>query len=61
MRNIPSRAWILALLSSALQILVFPNLNLYFLCWLAMAPLLYALLRGRGGEGEMFDAEGRSL
>ena len=61
MRNIPSRAWVLALLSSALQILVFPNLNLYFLCWVAMAPLLYALLRGRGGEGEMFDAEGRSL
>jgi apolipoprotein N-acyltransferase len=60
-RNIPSRAWILALLSSALQILVFPNLNLYFLCWVAMVPLLYALLRGRGGEGEMFDAEGRSL
>ena len=26
-----------------------------------MAPLLYALLRGRGGEGELFDSEGRSL
>ena len=61
MRNIPSRAWVLALLSSALQILVFPNLNLYYLCWVAMVPLLYALLRGRGGEGEMFDSEGRSL
>jgi apolipoprotein N-acyltransferase len=60
-RNIPSRAWILALLSSALQILVFPNINLYFLCWIAMAPLLYTLLRGRGGEGELFDSEGRSL
>jgi len=44
-----------------LQILVFPNINLYFLCWIAMAPLLYALLRGRGGEGELFDSEGRSL
>ena len=61
MRNIPTRAWILALLSSGLQILVFPKLNLYFLSWVAMAPLLYALLRGRGGEGEMFDSEGRSL
>jgi apolipoprotein N-acyltransferase len=60
-RNIPSRAWILALISSVLQILVFPNVNLYFLCWIAMAPLLYALLRGRGGEGELFDSEGRSL
>jgi apolipoprotein N-acyltransferase len=60
-RNIPSRAWILALLSSVLQILVFPKPNLYFLAWIAMAPLLYALLRGRGGEGELFDPEGRSL
>jgi apolipoprotein N-acyltransferase len=60
-RHIPSRAWILALLSSGLQVLVFPNANLYFLSWVAMAPLLYALLRGRGGEGEMFDSEGRSL
>ncbi len=61
MRNIPARAWILALFSSVLQILVFPNVNLYFLCWIALAPLLYALLLGRGGEGELFDSEGRSL
>jgi apolipoprotein N-acyltransferase len=60
-RNIPSRAWILALVSSGLQILVFPKPNLSFLCWIATAPLLYALLRGRGGEGELFDSEGRSL
>jgi apolipoprotein N-acyltransferase len=60
-RNIPTRAWVLSLVSSGLQILVFPNANMYFLCWVAMAPLLYALLRGRGGEGEMFDSEGRSL
>jgi apolipoprotein N-acyltransferase len=60
-RHIPSRAWILALLSSGLQVLVFPKANLYFLSWIAMAPLLYALLRGRGGEGELFDSEGRSL
>src|SRR5437016_7741389 len=26
-----------------------------------MVPLLYALLRGRGGEGELLDSEGRSL
>jgi apolipoprotein N-acyltransferase len=60
-RNIPSRAWLLALLSGGLQILVFPKPNLYFLSWVAVVPLLYALLRGRGGEGEMFDSEGRSL
>jgi apolipoprotein N-acyltransferase len=52
---------LLALISSGLQILVFPKFNLYFLSWVAIAPLLYALLRGRGGEGEMFDSEGRSL
>ena len=51
----------LALLSGVLQILVFPKPNLYFLAWVAIAPFLYALLRGRGGEGEMFDSEGRSL
>lgn len=61
MRNIPNRAWALALVSSGLQILVFPKANLYFLAWVAMAPLLYGLLRGRGGEGELFDSEGRSL
>ena len=26
-----------------------------------MTPLIYALLRGRGGEGELVDSEGRSL
>ncbi|MGC2695857.1 MAG: apolipoprotein N-acyltransferase [Candidatus Angelobacter sp.] len=61
MRKIPARAWILALLSSVLQVLVFPKPNLFFLAWIAMVPLLYALLRGRGGEGEVFDSEGRSL
>lgn len=61
MRKIPAKAWALALLSSGLQILIFPKTSLYFLCWVAMAPLIYALLRGRGGEGELVDPEGRSL
>ena len=60
-RKIPAKAWALALLSSGLQILIFPKPSLFFLCWVAMVPLLYALLRGRGGEGELLDAEGRSL
>jgi apolipoprotein N-acyltransferase len=59
--KIPARAWILSLLSGVLQILVFPIPNLFFLCWIAFLPLLYALLRGRGGEGELLDSEGRSL
>ena len=61
MRDIPTRAWALALASSGLHILVFPKAGLYFLGWIAIAPLIYALLRGRGGEGELVDAEGRSL
>jgi apolipoprotein N-acyltransferase len=60
-RKIPAIAWALALLSSGLQILIFPKTSLYFLCWVAMVPLIYALLRGRGGEGELVDSEGRSL
>jgi len=40
-------AWLLALLSAGLQILVFPLPNLYFLGWVAVAPLLIALLQAR--------------
>ncbi|HEX8814435.1 MAG TPA: apolipoprotein N-acyltransferase [Terriglobales bacterium] len=46
-RQIHSSAWRLVLLSAALQILIFPLPNLYFLCWIALAPLLVALLRTR--------------
>ncbi len=35
----------LAIASGVLQVLVFPNPNLYWLCWIALAPLLVALLR----------------
>jgi apolipoprotein N-acyltransferase len=59
--KIPARAWILAVISAGLQILVFPRPDFFFLCWIAFVPLLYALLRGRGGEGELLDSEGRSL
>jgi apolipoprotein N-acyltransferase len=48
-------------LSSGLQILIFPKTSFYFLSWVALAPLLYALLRGRGGAGELVDSEGRTL
>jgi apolipoprotein N-acyltransferase len=59
--KIPPRALLLALFSAGLQILIFPKPSLYFLGWIAFVPLLYALLRGRGGEGELLDSEGRSL
>ena len=35
------------LLSAGLQILIFPLPNLYILCWVAVTPLLMALLRAR--------------
>jgi apolipoprotein N-acyltransferase len=59
--RIPARAWLLAAVSAGLQILVFPKPNFFFLAWFSFVPLLYALLRGRGGEGELLDSEGRSL
>ncbi len=49
------------MVSSILQVLVFPKPGLFFLSWIALVPLLYALLHGRGGEGELVDSEGRSL
>ncbi len=45
--HIHKSAWLLILLSAALQILIFPLPNLYMLCWVAIAPLLLAILRAR--------------
>jgi apolipoprotein N-acyltransferase len=45
--QIHKSAWLLVLLSTALQILIFPLPNLYMLCWVAITPLLIALLRAR--------------
>lgn len=50
MRHIHSSAWLLILLSAGLQILIFPLPNLYMLGWIAIAPLLVALLRARPPE-----------
>jgi len=48
---IESRAWLLAVVSAALQILIFPLPNWYWLSWIAVAPLLVALLRARRRAG----------
>jgi apolipoprotein N-acyltransferase len=45
--HIHKSAWLLVLLSAALQILIFPLPNLYMLCWVAITPLLVAILRAR--------------
>jgi len=46
-RQIHSSAWGLALLSAALQIVIFPLPGLYWLAWVAVAPLVVALLHAR--------------
>jgi apolipoprotein N-acyltransferase len=48
--QIHNRAWLLVLLSAGLQVLVFPLPNFYLLSWVAITPLLIALLRARPPE-----------
>ena len=36
--------WLLAIISGGLQVVIFPIPNWNFLCWIALAPLLIALL-----------------
>jgi len=45
--RIHKSSWLLVLLSAGLQIVIFPLPNLYFLDWVAVAPLLIALLSAR--------------
>ena len=53
-------AWMLAALSGVLQSLIYPLPGLTFLCWVALAPLLVAILRGRkpvdGGDAQPVSA-----
>jgi len=61
MLRIERSAWILAFLSAVLQTLVFPLPNLYFLSWVAIAPLLVALLRARKPETLQLEGAGKLL
>jgi apolipoprotein N-acyltransferase len=56
-RRIHPSAWLLALSSGVLQVLVFPRPGLYFLCWLCIAPLIYAILRAREADASQLLAE----
>jgi apolipoprotein N-acyltransferase len=60
-RSIHKSAWLLTLLSAGLQIAIFPLPNAYMLCWVALAPLLVALLRTRPPETLQLLAGGRLL
>ncbi len=50
MFGIERSAWLLAIVSAILQVLIFPLPNLYMLSWVAIAPLLVAVLRARVPE-----------
>jgi apolipoprotein N-acyltransferase len=58
-RKIHPRAWGLALLSAVLQVLIFPLPGLYWLAWIAIAPLLIALLRAHPAGALQVDARVR--
>jgi apolipoprotein N-acyltransferase len=58
-RTIRRKAWLLAFLSSLLQVLIFPLPGLYWLSWVAFAPLLLALLQTRRSPNRQ--ADGRDL
>jgi len=53
-RQIHVSAWLLVIVSAILQVIIFPLPGLYVLCWLALSPLIVALLRARpAGELEI--------
>lgn len=47
MRPSPGVGWLVAVLSTILQILCFPSPGLYFLCWIALAPFFVILIDRR--------------
>jgi apolipoprotein N-acyltransferase len=59
LRIIDKSAWLLVVLSGGLQVLIFPTPDLYWLCWVAITPLLVAVLRARTPELEISGALGR--
>jgi apolipoprotein N-acyltransferase len=60
-RRISPNAWRLLIISAALQIVIFPLLNLYVFSWIAVAPLLAAILQARSSETLQLDGEERLL
>jgi len=59
-RQIHKRAWLFVFLSAGLEILIFPLPNLYGLCWVAITPLLFALLQARAPDRLQLET-GRNL
>lgn len=61
MAGISKWQWLLAVLSGGLQVLIFPSPGLYFLCWIALVPLLIAIIRPPGERAAIIGAGGRLL
>ncbi len=61
MLKIHRNAWGLVVLSAVLQVVIFPLPGLYWLSWVAVAPLLVAILRARAPETLQLDDQGRLL
>jgi apolipoprotein N-acyltransferase len=57
--RIPRCAWLLTVVSGALQVLVFPSPGLYFLCWIAVTPLM-AVIVGSSTK-ELYDVRGQEV
>jgi apolipoprotein N-acyltransferase len=56
--RIRPNAWIFACLSGILQVLIFPKPALYLLSWVALAPLIYAILKCREQDVTLALADG---
>ncbi|HMD16392.1 MAG TPA: apolipoprotein N-acyltransferase [Terriglobales bacterium] len=61
MLKIHRSAWALTLLSAVLQVVIFPLPGMYWLAWVAVAPLLVAILRARSPETLQLDDQARLL
>jgi apolipoprotein N-acyltransferase len=57
--KIHRNAWGLVLLSAALQVVIFPLPGFYGLAWVAVAPLLVAILRARSPKTLQLQLDGR--
>jgi apolipoprotein N-acyltransferase len=57
-RRIRPNAWISACLSGVLQVLIFPKPALDLLSWVALAPLIYAILKCREQDATLVLADG---
>jgi apolipoprotein N-acyltransferase len=50
----------MSILSGILQVVIFPSPSFYFLCWIALAPLIISVLRARDQDAVQLLAEGGS-